>query len=207
MQNPGTTPKARVTYVAEYPDPIGRPVTSANYGTNAGTALVRSTTAPARSDTILVSSVSYDATGSIALATDPAGMVTALTYEAAGRTTELTENDGGASGGGSLCTASDDTDRVTQFTYTADGQLSTLVAVNSRTTNQTTTYSYGTTLSDSDVATSNLLRFVNHPDSAGGSDRVAYTYNRQGQRISITDQRGCVHSCDYDGLGRMTHDR
>ena len=59
--------------------------------------------------------------------------------------------------------------------------LATLVAYNSRTGPQITTYTYGTTLSDSKIAASTLLRYVDYPDSVGGSDRIAYTYtyNRQ----------------------------
>jgi hypothetical protein len=39
LQNPATTPKARVTYVATYPDAMGRMIATADYGTNGGTAL------------------------------------------------------------------------------------------------------------------------------------------------------------------------
>ena len=55
LKNPSETPKARVTYVASYPDALGRTVATANYGTNGGTALVRSSTIPTGSDNILVS--------------------------------------------------------------------------------------------------------------------------------------------------------
>jgi hypothetical protein len=47
MKNPSETPKARVTYTASYPYALGRTVATANYGTNGGTALVRSSTIPA----------------------------------------------------------------------------------------------------------------------------------------------------------------
>ncbi|HEV3084175.1 MAG TPA: hypothetical protein VGY66_30620, partial [Gemmataceae bacterium] len=48
----GAEPQARVTYVAKYPDALGRPLAEANYGTNGNVTLVRSATIPARSDTI-----------------------------------------------------------------------------------------------------------------------------------------------------------
>ena len=206
LQNPGATPNARVTFLALYPDEIGRVVNAANFGTNAGAAFTRPATAPARSDTVLVNSACYDATGKISLATDPAGLANAFGYDGRGRDLIVTENYGGSSGGGTLCTASDDTNRITQMTYTPDNRLATLVAQNSRTTNQTTTYTYGTTLTESNVATSFLLRYVDYPDSTGGSDSVAYAYNRQSEPTSITDQRGCVHSYLYDLLGRLTND-
>ena len=40
-----------------------------------------------------------------------------------------------------------------------------------------------------------------------GTDFVTYSYNRQGQQTLVTDQRGCQHAYDYDGLGRQIHDR
>ena len=81
-----------------------------------------------------------------------------------------------------------------------------LQAINAATGNQTTTYNYETTLTDSDVATSLLLSSVAYPDSVSGSDQVFFTYNRQAQRISLTDQNGSVHAYDYDLLGRLTED-
>ena len=222
LGNPSLTPNARVSYIAQYPDPIGRPVSTANYGTNGGTALSRPATAPARSDTVLVNSVSYDPTGMPQTTTDPAGMVTLFAYDGAGRKITITENyivisssfsssSSSSSSGVGVCTASDDTNRVTQLTYTLDGEQATMVAVNPRTPPglQLTTYTYGTTLAESSIAKSTLLRYVDYPDSVGGpggTDSVAMTYNRQGQKTSITDQRGCVHSYVYDLLGRMTND-
>ncbi len=50
LQDPSTTPKARVTYVATYYDPFGRVIATADYGTNGGTTLTRPATVPARSD-------------------------------------------------------------------------------------------------------------------------------------------------------------
>ena len=82
-----------------------------------------------------------------------------------------------------------------------------MTAENTRTTAQTTTWNFGTTLANSDIASSQLLRSIAYPDSVSSSDVVAYTYNRQGQRTSLTDQRGCVHEFDYDALGRQIHDR
>lgn len=203
LVDPNTSPMARVTYIASYPDAIGRTIANSNYGTNGGSALSRPATIPTPSDSILVGMSSFDATDKVSFRSDPAGMVKGFGYDAAGRITTITENDGGSSSGGTACTASDDVDRVTDFTYSEDGHLATLVAHNSRTGTQTTTYTYGTTLSDSDVATSNLLRYINYPDSTGGSDRVSRAYNRQAEQISQTDQLGCVHQYLYDLLGRM----
>ena len=36
---------------------------------------------------------------------------------------------------------------------------------------------------------------------------MLYSYNRLGERITLTDQRGCVHTYERDKLGRLIHDR
>ena len=66
LNDPSTTPKARVTHVAFYHDGIGRVIATADYGTNGGTAFSRSPTIPARSDTVLVTTFGYDSAGNLA---------------------------------------------------------------------------------------------------------------------------------------------
>eukprot|EP00456_Euglypha_rotunda_P020876 TRINITY_DN180_c1_g1_i14.p1 TRINITY_DN180_c1_g1~~TRINITY_DN180_c1_g1_i14.p1 ORF type:complete len:586 (+),score=81.96 TRINITY_DN180_c1_g1_i14:65-1759(+) len=210
LQNPSTTPKARVTYGASWPDGVSRRIASANYGTNGGTALSRPATIPVASDSVLVTRMSFDVAGNTGDTTDPAGMVTRFGYDAAGRKILQIDNykaSSSSSSSGGSCAPSDDTNRTAEFTFTPDGQQATLVAVNARTGDQTTTWTYGTTLSNSDIASSQLLRSVTYPDSTGGSDLVSYSYNRQGQRRGLTDQRGCVHAYEFDKLGRQSHDR
>ena len=83
--------------------------------------------------------------------------------------------------------------------------------------NETTTYVYGTTLSDSGVARSDLLRAVIDPDSTNtpqdvasgsttGYDRVEYKYDRLGERTEVKDQNQTVHDYVFDNLGRQTED-
>jgi len=218
LGDPSTTPKARVTYAANYPDALGRTQATANYGTNGGTPLTRSSTVPARSDTILVNSQTYNDAGDVFETTDPIGMVTRFEYDDAGRQTTLLENyqemdlsssssSPGSSSEETTCSASDDTNRTTLMAYTPDGQTATLTAQNASTGNQVTQYVYGTTLEDSAVASSLLLRKVIYPDSEDSSDVVQYAYNRLAQRTSLTDQNGNIHTYDYDKLGRPLHDR
>jgi RHS repeat-associated protein len=210
LEDPSTTPKARVIYRASWQDGIGRTIAIVNYGTNGGTSLSRPNTVPAASDTVLVTLMSFDDAGSTLYVTDPAGMVTRYEYDAVGRKVVHIDNyNSGSSSSSSSggCAPSDDTNRIAQFTYTPDGQQATLVAVNTRTGNQTTTWTYGTTIGNSDIASSQLLRSMTYPDSTGGSDVVFNSYNRQGQRRGKSDQRGCVHVYDFDQLGRQTHDR
>ncbi|WP_372724274.1 hypothetical protein, partial [Novipirellula sp.] len=82
-----------------------------------------------------------------------------------------------------------------------------MVAGNASTGNQMTQYVYGSTLSESDIASSMLLKAEIYPDSTGPTDQVSYTYNRQSQRTSLTDQNGSTRQFDYDALGRQTQDR
>ena len=213
LEDPATTPKARVSYVASYPDALGWVIATADYGTNGGTALTRPATVPARSDNVLVTSTGYNNRGEAETTTDPAGLVTIVTNDDAGRESERIVNPQGSSSSSSSssssggCLPSADTNVTTRTSYTPDGNVASITAVNRTTGNQVTSYTYGTTLADSDIATSTLKRYETYPDSAGGSDRVAFTYNRQRQVTSLTDQNGTVHSFDFDKLGRATQDR
>lgn len=210
LQNPGTTPKARVTYGAMYPDALGRQSASANYGTNGGTALSRSSTIPTRSDTILVTSLDYDAAGNQSASTDAAGMTTCFGYDAVGREVQRVMNCDSSSSSSSsegACDPSDDIDVTVQTAYNADGNVASITAINPVTGNQTTQYVYGTTLSDSLVASSLLKRAEIYPDSVDGSDKIFFEYNRQAETTKITDQAGTVHQVDYDKLARQIHDR
>ncbi|HYE21097.1 MAG TPA: RHS repeat-associated core domain-containing protein [Tepidisphaeraceae bacterium] len=188
-----TQPKARISYGAAWYDGVGRTVGTADYGALTG-AFTRPTTPPGRSDTVLVSSVEYDGAGDPYATTDPRALERRRIWDNAGRLAEQVDDDGGLG-------------RTTRWSYTPDGQTATLTALNATTGDQTTTYAYGTTLLDSGVARSDLLRTVAYPDSGGPSDALALAYNRLGQVATRTDQRGVERSFDYDKLGRPTEDR
>ncbi len=215
LQNPTTTPKARVSYSAAWQEGIGRVFATANYGTNGGTALSRPELIPNASDTTLVSLTTFDAAGNTLESIDPAGIVTRFEYDDRGRKITQVDNyqpnssssSSSSSSSGGDCEPSDDTNRTTRYTFTPDGQQATMTAENWRTGDQTTTWAYGTTLDDSDLASSQRLRSVTYPDSESSSDVVSYAYNRQGQKREMTDQRGCVHVYEFDELGRQIHDR
>ena len=85
--------------------------------------------------------------------------------------------------------------------------MATLTAINSVTGDQVTTWIYGTTLNDSDIASNDLLSVKQLPDNVSGNDEVTYEYNRQGQVKEIDDQNGSVRVLEYDELGRLEHDR
>jgi YD repeat-containing protein len=95
---------------------------------------------------------------------------------------------------------------VTEMRYGPGGQLVELTAKNPVTGDQVTRYEYGTTLEESGIASNDLLRAEIYPDAKDSTDRVTYSYNRQGQRTSMTDQNGSVHEYAYDLLGRPTGD-
>jgi RHS repeat-associated protein len=193
----GTQPKARISYMAMWYDGMGRTISTANYG--AISSFTRPDVTPSPSDTVLVSTNDYDDAGRLWKTVDPAGIENHTAFDDAGRTTQTIE----AYDSGSM---SDDTNRTTNYTYTLDNQVETIEALNDVTGDQTTTYTYGTTLSDSGVARNDLLQSVTYPDSVSGSDEVSYTYNRQGKKTTITDQRGTIRTLIYDKLGRQTDD-
>ncbi len=186
----------------------------ANYGTNGDAALSRSSTVPARSDSVLVTTTEYDSAGQAYQTIDPAGREDRQEFDDAGRVTKTIQNyqDGAVDGD------YPDEDVTVETTYTADGQILTLTAKNPSTGDQTTHYVYGTTLADSDVARCDLLRAEIYPDSDdvadplgdgtdGVYDRVEYKYNRQGERTEKKDQNGTVHAYQFDALGRLLHDQ
>ena len=105
------------------------------------------------------------------------------------------------------CSPSADANVTVETAYNADGNVSSITAKNASTGDQVTQYVYGTTLSDSAIASSLLKRKEIYPDSTGDSDAILFEYNRQSQVTKQTDQGGTVHEYNYDKLGRQTHDR
>ena len=182
LKNPSETPKARVTYQATWQDALSRSIAAANYGTNGGTSLSRPSTIPARSDDVLVTSTDYDNAGNRESSTDPAGLVAELEYDDLGRETKRILNPVTSSSSSSSsvdCPRSADENVTVRTAYNADGYVSSVTADNSSTGDQTTQYIYGTTLSESGVATSILKRAEVYPDSVDGSDRITFEYDRQ----------------------------
>jgi RHS repeat-associated protein len=196
----GSQPKARVSYRAIYPDPVGRVRTVADYGTNGGSSFSRSATAPGQSDSVLVTNIDYNDRGEANQTMDPNGKVNQSTFDDLGRQTKLIENY--VSGG-----TNPDQNRETDYAYNGDNRVVTLTAKNSVTGDEVTTWVYGTTPSDSDIASNDLLRFKQMPDNVSGSDQIGYKYNRLGQVKEIDDQNGSVRVLEYDKLGRLQHDR
>ena len=143
----------------------------------------------------------------------PAGREDRQVFDDAGRVTKTIQN----YTDGDPATGNSDEDVTVEMTYNADGNLATLTAKNPTTGDQTTTYVYGTTLTDSEIATSTLKRAEIYPDSDDTTalgdgadstyDRIEFKYDRQQRVIEVKDQQETVHTFDFDALGRQTQDR
>ena len=158
-----STSSARVTYTASWYDDANRQTATADYGTNGGSAFSRPASAPARSDTVLVTSTEYNTAGMAYKVTDPAGKESRSEFDDAGRTTKQIDNytDGNPATGGS------DEDVTVEMAYNSDGQLTTLTAKNPTTGDQVTKYVYGTSVGGITplVYRQDLLRAEIYPDS------------------------------------------
>jgi RHS repeat-associated protein len=200
-------PKARASYVAFYPNAIGRTQANADYGTNGSSTWTRVATIPLRSDLVLVTSNAYDTAGNLNAVTNPSGIKTCYTYDQSDRLTVLVENcqSSSSSSSGSSGFATDV--RTTRYEYTDDSWLKKLKCDNTATGQQTTEWVYGVAIGQGSALYSNRLVYKKiYPDSTGSSDLVTYTYNRQRQVITSLDQAGTAHSYAFDKLGRVYRD-
>jgi len=127
-------------------------------------------------------------------------------HDSANHVTTLVEDSGGSNA------------RTTQYYYTPDGLVAYSIAINPSTGDQYTGYFYGSTTTESGVASSTLLHGIIYPDSddglnpsSNGSDgiynRVEFQYNRLGELTQRKDNNQSIHNYNYDGLGRLVDDR
>jgi RHS repeat-associated protein len=195
---------ARVSYAAADYDAAGRPTAATDVGTNGGLPFPRPATAPARSDTALVTSTVYDDAGRVSRVTDPRGLEARTSYDALGRTTQTVENyvDG---------VVSNADDKTTRYTYAGPGLLGTVTALLTGGGSETTQYVYGVTPADGSARASNdLLRETRYPDkttgAASATDHELTSYDALGERTSFTDRNGSVHTYSFDVAGRPTAD-
>jgi RHS repeat-associated protein len=204
LGTPTTGIGARVYYGASYYDNGDRLTATVNVGTNGGAAWTRPTTAPAPSDTALVTCYAYNAAGWVQDVTDPRGIDGRTLYDNLGRTTKtIADYTGGTPGA--------ENDVATEYTYDGDNHVLTVQAYQPGGGYQRTAYVYGvTTAGGSGVNSNDILAAVQHPDPATGnpsaSQQDSYLVNALGQTIQATDRNGNVHQYSYDVLGRLTSD-
>jgi RHS repeat-associated protein len=205
LGTPTTGTKARVSFIAAYFDAANRMTASVNVGTNGGTAYVRPSTVPARSDTVLVTGYGFDDGGRVQDVTDPRGIVTRTVHDLLGRTTASILNyTGGAPGAQS--------DVTTTFQFDAAGRLASRTAVQpSGTPSQVTGYVYGVSpTTGSAMASNDVVATTKYPDRVTGlpssTDVETYTVNALGERLSITDRAGTTRAYTRNVVGRQTAD-
>ena len=203
-----TTSSARVTYTASWFDGANRQTATANYGTNGGSAFSRPSTAPARSDTVLVTSTAYNTAGRPTRPSIRRGRKAAAEFDDAGRTTKQI----GDYVDGNPATGTSDEDVTVEMAYNSDGQVTTLTAKNPTTGDQVTKIRlrHGVGGITPEIYRNDLLRAEIYPDSddttslGNGADstydRIEYTYSIQGDRLDRTNIRRsskwtCCRSC------------
>jgi RHS repeat-associated protein len=204
-----TNLEGRIQITASWYDGLDRIQDRVVYGTNGGSDFDRDgLSVPSRSDTALRTTYTYNDDGTLKEVEDPKGIKQRTEYDALGRRTKAIANyiDGTPGGG-----ANADQDRVISYAY-ADGlQVSMTADLPSGQTDQMTTYTFGTvkgtSAGDSKIATGHLLKNVTYPDSASGTDVVAFAYNAQSQQIWKKDQAGNIIETTFDTGGRETHKR
>jgi RHS repeat-associated protein len=204
LGNPTTAPKARVYYSADYYDAADRLTASVDVGTNGGTAWTRPATAPAASDTVLVTQYAYNSAGWLDTTTDPRGLATKSFYDNLGRTTKTIE----AYDGGSQTNS---TNKTTEYTYDGNDHLLTVQADEPGGAFEKTQYVYGvTTASGSGLNSNDVRAAVQYPDKTTGQPSSAqqetFTVNALEEALTSTDRNGNVHSYSYDVLARLTAD-
>jgi RHS repeat-associated protein len=204
LGNPTTSPKARVYYLAAWYDAAGRLTAEADVGTNGGTAYSRPATPPAASDTVLLTTWSYNAAGWLDTTTDPRGIVHKDLYDNLGQVTKSID----AYTGGSPTNSSD---KTTEFGYDGDGNPLWVQSDLPGGAVQKTLYVYGTTTAGgSDINFNDIVSAVQYPDPSTGQPSAAQqetdTVNALGQTKTTTDRNGNVHAISYDVLGRQVSD-
>ncbi len=197
LADPNNAPEARCSFVASYPDPLGRTIATANYGADASASWTRSAAVPNRSALVLVDSTSYDAAGNATEFADVDNVSSTREYDASDRLITVVENASGSA----------PNRRTTHYEYTDDGWLTKLKCDNPATGQQVTEWVYGVVNgSGSDISSNRLVAQKYYPDSTGGSDCETFGYNRQQQVIRRADQNGTTRILQYDLLGRLTYD-
>jgi RHS repeat-associated protein/uncharacterized delta-60 repeat protein len=209
-----STHGARVSHASMYYDAMNRLTDTVNVGTNAGSTYTRPGIAPARSDTTLVTSYTYNSAGRLSLVTSPrdGGGVferTLTEYDMLGRAIWKIEAWDGTSP--APANSGNGNNRITRSTFSGDGKLRSVTGVMaSGVASQVTEYVYTDSAAASAIISNNLLHEVRYPNLTTGTASSAlaekFVYNALGQRIQMTDRNGTVREYTYDVVGRLVAD-
>jgi len=196
----------RVQITAHWYDQFGRVQDTVQYGTYGGSTFDRDgLSAPTRSATALRTTYTYNTAGALEVVEDPRSLDAYTGYDDAGRVVKRVAN---ASANPPGDPTGSDSNQTVLYGYTDDNLTTYTADMPSGTSDQVTTYTYGTVTgagaSDSALATGHFLFTVQYPDSGGGVDVVTHAYNAQGQLIWKQDQGGSVLDLTYDLAGRLT---
>ncbi|MHC5112196.1 MAG: RHS repeat-associated core domain-containing protein [Planctomycetota bacterium] len=183
------------SYVYNWYDDAHRLTDTANYGTNNSsgwkdnsTAPTYGASAPSRSDTVLVTTYTYDSEGRRSMVTDPKNIATLSVYDKLSRVTSKEEADGTAD------------ERITNYEYDGLNSLTQITA--DLTTDQETAYVYA------DSQNARWVTQIQYPNpstgvaSSASADTIDFTYNDDGTLATRTDQIGTVITWVYDELRR-----
>ena len=150
---------------------------------------------PNTSDKYIVSKTEYDSAGRPYRSYDNRNKFTHRTYDDRGRAMWTYENYvNGTSSSGET-----DSDRETLIERDPEGRVVAITAGNansSSVSSQSTVFTYEC---DYDAS---LPTAISYPDS----DTTTMTYDRLGRKVTTTDQRGAVHTYEYDSAGRLYKD-
>jgi RHS repeat-associated protein len=219
---------SRRSYTATWYDQADRTTGQADYGRNGGVALSRPGSPPAPADAYIVTTFAYNAAGRQYRVTDNKARILELSFDMVSRNTKAVDN----YVDGTSTETELDTDRTTEWVYDGSGRLSQLKAHNPKGLGngveiQTTTYGYGTdaNLASPAVWRNDVLVGEIYPDSddtfnpagAAGAkfgngadstyDRVEYTYEYSGRKLSRKLQDTTLHTYTYDSVGRLFTDQ
>ena len=167
LSDSGNLASAVASYMASYPDGIGRTVAMANYG--AVSSWSRSDTIPPASDDILVSLSTFDAAGNLTRQTDPSLTISLSEYDHADRVVRTVQNYRAATSSSSSSSSSSlpadlDQNKTSHTTYTDDSLVAMVTNDNDTTGPQTTQWIYGVSpLTGSKVASNRLVYQTNLP--------------------------------------------
>jgi RHS repeat-associated protein len=219
-----TLPQVFIQALVNWFDKANRTTHSANYGRDNGSTRYVWDTAgklidvngngipdeaegtpkePNSSENYLVVRTLYDKSGFPYRSIDNLGRINETTFDREGRVLKVVENYVDGIPG----TTKLDTDRTVEFLRGAGGRLETLRAFNPKGASidqEETKYLYESAINA--TWPSNII-YPDSPDTnSSGTDQRKIVYDRLGRTATESDQRGTVHTYNFDSSGRFLSD-